>query len=365
MTDLEELVRATLAHRADDTPSAQRLAEAVRARRRRSRRTRQGLAVVAAAAATAAAVVIPLTLTASPHAGRDKATAPPPAPKPATERLIGFHGIELTVPASWKINDTRCGTPVADTVIRDEGGVPTCLIVRPRQVNSVELQVNTPSMAKTIRDSTGVTNARGVYLMRGHAGRDIGVIVPSVGVLAFVHTTAPALADRIINSIELTKTDSTGCNMRETPLQAPFETGSFRVRPYVISPTTTAIAICHYEDNWLVSSAVAAGPQLANIVHAANTAPFGLVHTPRTKGAYDPCSQSVARGGEAGSGFILLAHDLDGTTQRLWAHIGFCGPLGITNGGRAGALTEALASAITAPLHTGFAFPNKLLPGPG
>src|SRR3954463_5023731 len=128
MSDVEDLVRATLLDHADDAPTPDRLAASVRARRHRSRRTRQALTVVAVAAATAAAVVIPLTLTASGHEGSKNVTAPKPGPTAAAEQVIGFHGIEITVPASWAMNDLRCGTPMADTVIRDTGGNTLCLI---------------------------------------------------------------------------------------------------------------------------------------------------------------------------------------------------------------------------------------------
>lgn len=363
MSDVEDLVRATLLNHADDAPTPERLAESVRARRRRSRRTRQALTVVAVAAATAAAVVIPLTLTASGHEGSKDVTAP--KPKPPAEQVIGFHGIEITVPASWKMNDLRCGTPVADTVIRDTGGTQLCLVPRPPNVNSVELLPNS-SMVKSIRESTGITNAHGVHLLRGRAGSDIGIVVPAVGVIAFVHTITTSLADRIIDSIDITRVDSSGCKMREFQLQPPFSATVLRgpYNPYVIYPGATSVAICHYEDNWLVSSAMATGTQLTNIVREANTARGGFAHARPADYAESICAEPASRGGEAGSGYILLARNADGATQRLWAHIGSCGPLGITNGQRAGRLSLQLAQAINAPLHSGFSIPGRLLPGP-
>lgn len=361
MTDLEELVRATLADRADDAPTPDRLVDSVRARRHRMRRSRQALAVVAVAAATAAAVVIPLTLTASPHQTNKHVDAPP---KPPTEQVIGFHGIEITVPASWKMNATRCGTPVADTVIRDSGGNPLCLLARPPKVSSVELTADVMGTAKLILHTSQYQNPHGVNFSRGPVGHGIGAIAPGVGVVLFIDAN-PALTQQILDSVRPVATDTTGCKMHERRLNPPFSSASVRgpAPPFVISPAATSIAVCHYQDNWLVSSAVATGTELANLVHQANSARRGFAHARPADYSRDICTNLSSRGGEAGSGYILLAHLADGRTQQLWAHIGSCGPLGITNGLRAGALNLRLAQAIAAPLHSGFTMAGRLLPG--
>lgn len=366
MTDLEDLVRATLGERAEDAPAPHGLPEAVRARRHRSRRTRQTAAVLAVAAATAAAVVIPLTLTGAPSAGEKHVTTP--APQPSHEQLIGFHGIEITVPASWKLNDARCGTPVADTVLRDEGGVLTCLAPRPAGISSIELLTTSKAWEAAMTHVVTVTNAHGVSLRRGRMpGRPVVVLVPATGVLAFVDTPSPTLTDRLINSIEVTTTDSTGCKMREFQLRPPFAESALRgpYQRYVIEPGPATIAICHYEDNWLVSSLVVSGSAAARIVAAANTAPNGYVHAPPQKGVFNPCTAPLRMGGERGTGFILWARYANGYWRQLWFHMGSCGALGITNGQRAGALTLELARAINEPLHRGFGIPGHLLPGPG
>jgi hypothetical protein len=363
MTDLEDLVRATLAERADDAPAPDRLAEAVRTRRHRSRRGRQALAVVAVAAATAAAVVIPLTVTGS-AARRDRhVTTPAPLPRPSNEQVIGFHGIEITVPASWKMNDLRCGTPIADTVIRDTGGSTHCLIARPPKVNSVELTADLIGTVKSIHQTSDVTNPHGVRLFSGEAGRDTGVIIPTAGVVLFVNAS-PAMTQRILDSVRRVTTDWSGCKMHESQLK-PVAPGPLplKYQPYIIVPGPTSIAICHYEDNWLVSSTVTTGAAMANVVQTANTAPNEFVHEAPHRGVYVPCATPVRLGGERGTGFILWAHYPDGKARELWFQSD-CGALGITNGQRAGALTEGLARAINEPLHRGFGIPGDLLPGP-
>jgi hypothetical protein len=319
------------------------------------------LAVFAVAAATAAAVVVPCTVIGS-ASGHHRAFTPAPAVR-TDGQVIGFHGIVLTVPTSWHVNDTRCGTPVADTVIRDEGGTPLCLVRRSRGVSSVELLDDVASWNPQIRHVSEVRNGYGVQLRRGTiAGGGEAVVVPAAGVVMFLDTTSSLTSQRILDSVQVVDTDTTGCRMRQGNLDppprpalrgAPFR--HYNVR-YVVPPDVSSIAVCHYVDGWLAAAVTVQGEALAHIVHEANSAPAGLAHA---AGSDLPsiCSQPMSRGGEAGSGFVLHAHYTGRPDLLLWAHLGHCGPLGITNGLRSGQLSPALADAITAPLHLGVAIP--------
>lgn len=329
------------------------------------------LAVGSVAAATAAAVVIPLTLTVS-HAGGGRAFVPTPDRNASLGgQVIGFHGMVLTVPASWHINDTRCGAPAADTVIRDPGEAELCLEVNPPHVSSVRLLDNPGDWTRQIRDVHQARNANGVALRQGHSpGHDVAVVVPAAGVLVFVDGAA-VTRQRIIDSIDVVAADTTGCLMHDTSFRSTFSfvsPGDITPDPRrhaVVPPTPTAIAVCHYRASWLVSSATVTASTMDEIVRQADTAPSGWAHAPTADYLPSVCTGPPAAGGEAGSGFVLLARYADGAEFRLSAHIGFCGRLGLTNGVRSARLTLALAKAITAPLHTGFAIPGRLLPGPG
>lgn len=322
------------------------------------------MAVSAVAAATAAAVLVPMTaIGASTHHHHGGFV---PAPIGATDgQMIGFHGIVLTVPGSWHINDIRCATPVGDTVVRDTGGYLACLAARPPSVSSVELFDNPISWQPRMRQVSELTNSHGVHLLRGSvAGRGDAVVVPVVGVLMFIDTTTPELEQRILDSVQMVDTDANGCPMREQTLNPP-SSSQLRGAPfrpyatrYVIAPTPASIGLCHYEDNWLMSSTTVTGPALNEIVRAANSATPGLSHARSSQFSPGICDEPSAEGGEVGSGFVLHVHYPGQPDLLLWAHIGFCGPLGITNGERSGQLSLALARAIAAPLHAGFSLPS-------
>ncbi|TMK37064.1 MAG: hypothetical protein E6G58_03595 [Actinobacteria bacterium] len=283
-------------------------------------------------------------------------------------QVIGFHGVDVTVPASWKINDMTCGTPQSDTVIRDEGATTTCLIPRLPGISSLELVDNPQYWQPKMQSVRTLTNPHGVRLDRGTVPDRPGtaIYVPDVRVLMFFDTATDAETNAIIDSIQLADTDPNGCAMRETELDPPtsYQPGA-SMKDVLIPGSPSAIAICHYVDNWLASSATVTDQEMTNLISVADGLPEGFVRAPPS--TYDPslCNEPSSSGGELGSGFILWVSESGGDARLpLWAHVGFCGHLGITNGARDGQLTPDLAAALNEPLHAGYDVPGRLIPDP-
>ena len=285
----------------------------------------------------------------------------------STGQVIGFHGLDVTMPASWTINDTTCGTPESDTVIRDQGATTTCLIPRPQGINSLELVDNPEYWQQKMQSVRTLTNSHGVALERGTVPDRAGeaIYVPDVHVLMFADTVTDSETSAIIGSIQLADTDPNGCAMRAMDLDPP---ASYQpeasLKGALIPGSPSSIAICHYVDNWLVSSATSTGQEMTDLVGVVNGLPEGFVHAPPS--TFDPsiCSESSSAGGEVGSGFVLWVSEPGSATVPLWAHIGFCGHLGITNGVRDGQLTPELAASLNRPLHAGYLMPGRLIPDP-
>lgn len=65
---------------------------------------------------------------------------------PAHTRQWTFHGVGISLPASWPANAVRCGAPVQDTVIFPASGAQSsCGRVRPPGVTSVQFSAYDPS----------------------------------------------------------------------------------------------------------------------------------------------------------------------------------------------------------------------------
>jgi len=112
---------------------------ATRTRRRRT------AAVVAGGAATVALVLVvgsQLATTGTPQ--RPGPTEPVASPStgevPAGMRLVGIGHAAIAVPDDWGTNQTRCGTPVRDTVVIDVGAVESCGLIHIPAVDSVWIQ---------------------------------------------------------------------------------------------------------------------------------------------------------------------------------------------------------------------------------
>jgi hypothetical protein len=169
-----------------------------------------------------------------------------------------------------------------------------------------------------------------------------------------------------IDSVQLADEDPNGCAMRVTELMPPpvadagTPSAGSGLADEVVTGSPTTITICHYVDNWLASSAKVTGEQMARLVEVVNGLPRGFAYAPT--GSYLPssCNGSASAGGERGSGYIVHVQG-DGTPTTLWAHVGICGPLGITNGVRSGQLTPEFAKLLNAPLHHGYVMPGRLV----
>jgi hypothetical protein len=285
----------------------------------------------------------------------------------STGQVIGYHGLDVTVPASWKINDTTCGTPQSDTVIRDQGATTTCLVPRPPGINSLELVDNPDYWQPKMQSVLPLTNPQGVQLDRGTIPDRPGaaIYVPDVHVLMFVDTVTDSETNAIIDSIQLADTDPNGCAMRAMDLDpsASYQPDA-SMKDAMIPGSPSTIAICHYVDHWLMSSVTLKDQEMTDLVRVVNGLPEGFVHAPPS--SYDPsiCSEPSSAGGELGSGFVLGVSEPGSATLPLWAHVGICGHLGITNGARDGQLTPDLAAALNKPLHAGYVIPGRLAPDP-
>ncbi|MER7248262.1 PASTA domain-containing protein [Kribbella sp. NPDC000426] len=106
------------------------------AARRRHRRT---AGLVAATVVAVGAVIAGSTLLTS------RAPVTSPAPVAPAMRLVGFGHAAIAVPAEWPTNESRCGTPMQDTVLIDDPSAALyCMAFRPAGVESVGLYYGSP-----------------------------------------------------------------------------------------------------------------------------------------------------------------------------------------------------------------------------
>jgi hypothetical protein len=361
MNDLEELVTATLHEHALEAPVGDNLAGATRVLHRRRQRARLGMLATAAAFAVASGIAVPMVVSSSLSGPRPMH----PVGHHPFERMqrIAFHGIEFDVPASWAINATRCGTPIRDTVVRDQGGVPLCGIRRPVDVQSVEVGDQPQRWLMQPRsDIKRHLNFGGTVVLEARIGaHDLAVTIPGAGVGMDVIVSTRSLESKIVRSIRVVGTDDNGCVMRHPQLN-PSTTPSNGDVATLVPPTTRSIAFCKYTEDWLTASTTLTGAAVTRFARVVDHLPPGLGHAPPNSYLGTVCTDHTSS--DWRSGFVLLLTGADGRRTTLWAHAGTCGALGITDGTAAGRLTARLVLALVRPLHTGADFPGHVLPGP-
>jgi hypothetical protein len=358
MTDVEELVAATLNDRANKAPAdPRRLADNARTLHGKRRRRRTVGAVVASAAAVTAAVVIPLSVI-DGSGGTPAPIGTPTTGAPATPartQSVAFHGVEIDVPASWSINEERCGTPTADTVLRDVGVVLACLHPRPDGISTVEMRTGSPrwhdDRPVTVRTDAG----NGTLQIQGGQ-----IYVPEVRVLLLVQVPDSELRQEITDSIRVLEVDSNGCRMHGGRLEPPPGIPEDAVQPegpFLIRATVRSVAVCKYAGRWLSASTTLTGEPLEQLRTVVDGLPDGFVRA-------DPkyYLPSVCDEPDESTRFVLHVLDADGSGRTLWARIGVCGELGITDGRNPHALTRELAAALNGPLHTPYSLQGHLIP---
>lgn len=176
---------------------------------RRRRRRSLGAAVAVAAMVIAIIGMAAVVTGNDKDANTDRSVRQPIERFPADSRLVGVGHAVIAVPKGWATNKTICGTPLADTVVINVTGVPTCGYGRPPRVSDVNISVrerrpNYPDFASADQvDVNGVeawrspldcTNVAGSFTRPGTQPRHLcqqAMWVPAESAL-FIATTPRA-----------------------------------------------------------------------------------------------------------------------------------------------------------------------------
>lgn len=115
----------------------------------------------------------------------------------------------LTVPASWKIPDLKCGVPQSDTVVFSFVNMTTVGCGSPPDTGRPAIVRLTFAGDRDfvhfpIERATGQTTIDGMPAKIGRFGPTILVIIPSIGSMISISTTDPTLREDILKSISVT-----------------------------------------------------------------------------------------------------------------------------------------------------------------
>jgi hypothetical protein len=236
-------------------------------------RSRLWVVLGAAAAVMAVAVVVPSLLDDGGSPGPDVATQPAPV-APAGQRAVSWHGVQVFVPVTWKLEDLHCHQAQSDTVVRP-GGRDDCLMPYVPGLTVVEFQAGTESVpdAQPVEVS-GHDGSRGTVPLTEEDGVRAVLVLPDLDVTVSVRSPDEAAAEAILDTAAVVDVDALGCASRlpdTTPLPPDVPGAADRVLP----GEPARVALCEYGDLRLERSGILPPDQVRAFQAALDAAPVG------------------------------------------------------------------------------------------
>jgi hypothetical protein len=306
-----------------------------------------------------AAVAVCLTLSACSSARREDPTTPVPtdpeapdrAPPAPDWRWESSHGLELAVPASWKINDTDCNQTDAPSIVRAQGAVDECLTPEPTSKEIVQIfggeeaeRVQLPNGLEPHDVSLGDEPAERVE-GRTDDGRFAGWLrVPRLKVVVQARVHERDTLIRVFDSARVVDVDHNGCATAREDIRAkPPATRT------LVASDTHALSVCYFgSSEVLLASSWLEGDAASQLVTKLNEARPGA--NPDVPESQCARSQEVPP-----VEVMLIAQD---TQDRAIVEVSFggCTHRGLRNGRDTSRVSQDLLQAIMESLHIGYGF---------
>ncbi len=306
------------------------------------------------------AVAVCLTLTACGAAqGEDPITtastdppeAPDRSPPAAGWRWESSHGLELAVPASWKINDTDCNQTDAPSIVRAQVATNDCFTPEPTSKEIVEIfgaeAIEGAQLPKDLEPydvSLGDEPAE-----RGEGttedGRFAGWLrVPRLNVVVEARVHEYDTLTRVLDSARVVDIDHNGCATARDDIR-----GRPPATRTLVARDTGALSVCYFgTSDVLLASSWLEGDAASQLVTKLNEAAPGA--NPDV-----PESQCLRTEEAPPVDAMLIAQ---GTQDRAIVEVSFagCTNRGLRNGRDTSRVSQPLLQAIMGPLHTGYGF---------
>lgn len=276
-------------------------------------------------------LALALTACAGAHSAAPVAPGPEVLAKGAASRLVDTHGIEVAVPAAWRLGRGRCGTPQENTVLWNEDGTTLCLTRQPQGLSVVEFSgvLRRPHQRAWYARHTTPVTIDGAGGRRWSAGtvsgsHEVELIFPWRNITVAVLSPDRSLLRRILASVRVVRVDQNACPTHPAPV---YRKGSKPgdSRPFVPTGARRA-AGCSYEGRWLDHSNLI-GPRAArHLARALDAAPYGFSSAPHH--ILPSACGSTWRGSSITARFEYVGR----RSVSVTAHLIGCRRLGASNG---------------------------------
>jgi hypothetical protein len=267
-------------------------------------------------------------------------------------QAVTFHGLSITVPASWSVNGFSC--TLTSSVVELPGSSPACGRRPYPEFTIVQFVEGTDLLPKDSVSRTIRTNISGLPATRVEADRaapDItdrpafGYVVAKLHVSVLIQPAQGETGQELAGSLRVDAVDMHGCRSRRSDMnQPPRSATSDRagMAQALIPDQPVSAILCRYSHGWLEEGSVLSGAALRAFAAGLNRLPVGLSAEPDPAdcggaGGFGPVDDPANS-----SAYRIEARYPDGSPVILIARFGSCGDLEIFNGARSGQLTDDL-----------------------
>jgi hypothetical protein len=248
-----------------------------------------------------------------------------------TTQWVDTHGIEVAVPASWRLGRGVCGTPKANTVLWNQDGILTCLTPQPPGLSVVEFGSILRRPPGWYRRHTTRVTIDGARARRWDAGmvagsHEVQLSFPRRGISVTALSPDRPLLRRILASVRTVRVNADGCPTRPHPTyrlgKRPSSSQSFLPRGAV------GVVGCSYKGRWLDMSNRSGRHEAARLARAFDAAPYGFSHAHRGSILPSFCRPSWRES------LVIATFEYSSGRQPISvsAHLSGCSRLGASNG---------------------------------
>lgn len=325
-----------------------------------------GLAV---ALAVATVVGLPKLLAGDDHrpAGPAAARKTSTATAPPGFQVVTYHGLSITVPQSWQVLLGGYCT-LTTSIVQIPGGSPLCGTPAYLDLTLVEFSDNFPvSTISVTRTSQTTISGHPATRTEGSTGRRpvIAYTVPELHASVLIEPARGQTGEDLAASLQVNDVDVHGCRARVSPMPTlPIPAGSANPGPdgNLVPSSPASVIVCRYEAGWLESGKLLTGSTMDSFVKTLNSLPPGLSRATNpslmhcgTQDLSDPLAVDI-------EAYRIEVRYPQGSPMVLFARLGQCGELGISNGVRTAQRTDALTYLLIRTVSASRGLPTRVVP---
>jgi DNA-directed RNA polymerase specialized sigma24 family protein len=285
------------------------------------------------------------------------------APRPPGTQPVSYHGVEIFVPDTWRLDVDQCRTPQRNAVlIEDEDPVVSCQVPQPRGLTVVRLTlVSTQPGQQRAALATQPVVVNGVSARRGRGvpvGQPVAVsvlVLPQDNVVVSVESPDPAAVQQILDSTRSVPVDDFGCatgpSTHDTLAANAMTERS--AKDALVDGSPSGAVICRYTDGWVSRATELSASDRAALVRDLRALPAGVSHPPA---GYDESPMACAQDGRHSYRILFRYSGYGGDTVDV--RISGCDGLSATNGLRTTKISPALVGLLVRAVGYDGAYPD-------